>query len=138
LTGALRHQPDDQVNPDISSTIFAILTFIVVLFQFALALGAPWGSLTMGGRYPGRLPLRMRAVAVAQAMLLLLLTIIVYAKAGVAFEGLHAFSQSAIWGVVAVSSLSLIMNLITPSKWERILWAPVAFGMTICSILLAV
>ena len=31
--------------------IFAVLIFITILFQLALAAGAPWGSLAMGGKH---------------------------------------------------------------------------------------
>lgn len=34
--------------------LFALVTLITVLFQFALAAGMPWGNLAMGGRYPGK------------------------------------------------------------------------------------
>ncbi len=40
-------------------------------FQLALAAGAPWGELTTGSAFPGRLRPRMRAVTVGSAVLLL-------------------------------------------------------------------
>ena len=33
--------------------VFLVLTAIGALFQLALALGAPWGAYTLGGKYPG-------------------------------------------------------------------------------------
>lgn len=36
--------------------VFCTLVAVVVLFQLALAAGAPWGHLAMGGKFPGRLP----------------------------------------------------------------------------------
>ncbi|HZA52268.1 MAG TPA: hypothetical protein VE549_16095 [Myxococcaceae bacterium] len=35
------------------------------------------------------------------------------------------------------SALSLLANLATPSRWERRIWAPVAFGLLICSVVVA-
>ena len=49
---------------------FVTLTLFVVLFQLALAAGAPWGELTMGGAFPGQLPPRMRVAAFASGLLL--------------------------------------------------------------------
>ena len=32
--------------------LFLFLTAVAILFQLALALGAPWGKYTLGGKYP--------------------------------------------------------------------------------------
>ena len=124
-----------------SSTFFAYLfaaaTLISVLFQLALAVGMPWGDLAMGGRFPGKFPPNLRIGAVVQAVLLAFLACIVLAKAGAAFLGLSNLANSLVWVAVGISGLSLVLNLITPSKWERRLWAPVALVMTIASLLVA-
>ncbi|MDX1379451.1 MAG: hypothetical protein R3307_11420 [Anaerolineales bacterium] len=117
--------------------LFSIVALITVLFQLALAAGMPWGHLAMGGRYPGKFPPQMRVGAIIQALLLAFLAMIVLSRAGVAFQNLSNLSQSLIWAAVAISGISLIMNLFTPSKWERILWAPVAMVMTVSSIIVA-
>jgi len=72
----------------------------VVLFQLALALGAPWGAMAMGGKFPVRLPSTMRIAALAQAV-------------------------------------SAILNMITPSKRERMLWAPVSVVFLVCATCVA-
>jgi hypothetical protein len=117
--------------------IFAVLIFITILFQLALAAGAPWGSLAMGGKHPGRFPSSMRIGAVVQAIILGLLAVIVYTRAGILLPHWYVVSKTAIWFVVAISALSTVLNLITPSKWERILWAPVAIIMLACSLMVA-
>jgi hypothetical protein len=117
--------------------LFALLTLIVFLFQIALAAGMPWGHLAMGGRYPGKFPPNMRVGAVIQGTLMVFLGMIVLSRAGIAFPGLSNLSNYLIWVAVAISGISLVMNLITQSKWERILWAPVALLMTISSLVVA-
>ena len=117
--------------------IFAFLSLIVFLFQIALAAGIPWGHLAMGGRYPGKFPPNMRVGAVIQGALMAFLGMIVLSRAGVAFPGLANLSNILIWVAVAISGVSLVMNLITQSKWERILWAPVALLMTVSSLVVA-
>ena len=117
--------------------LFAFPTLIVVLFQIALAAGMPWGHLAMGGRYPGKFPPNMRIGAVIQGMLLAFLGMIVLSHAGVAFPGLSNLSNILVWVAVAISGISLVLNLITRSKWERILWAPVALLMTVSSLVVA-
>jgi uncharacterized membrane protein YoaK (UPF0700 family) len=54
------------------------------------------------------------------------LAAIVFARAGVALPDLLEISRIAIWVVVAMMALAVVLNLVTPSRWERRLWAPVA------------
>ena len=122
---------------EIAAYIFTFLILGSIIFQFALALGAPWGHLAMGGRFPDKLPIRMRIAALLQACVLALLAVIVLAKVEIGPANLYEISETAIWLVLAISILSLIVNLATPSKWERIVWAPVAVVLTICSLYVA-
>ena len=52
------------------AVVFALVTGMVVAFQVALALGAPWGAYAMGGAFPGRMPPPLRVAALIQAALL--------------------------------------------------------------------
>ena len=117
--------------------IYAGFMGLVVLFQFALALGAPWGSLAMAGKFPGKFPPLMRIAAIVQGLVLCLLAVIVLIRADVVLPGLYSASEIAIWVVVAISVLSLVMNLATPSKWERIIWVPVCAIHVITALLVA-
>lgn len=121
----------------VAAYAFALAIVISVLFQIALALGAPWGHLAMGGRFPGKFPPAMRVAALVQAGVLALLAVIVLIKARLILAGFYTVSEIAIWIVVAVSLLSLIMNLVTPSRGERILWAPVALVLALSSLVVA-
>jgi len=49
---------------------YAGLAMLPVLMHLANAAGAPLGRLTVGGRFPGRLPPVWRALALVQAALL--------------------------------------------------------------------
>ena len=103
----------------------AILTGIVILFQFCLSIGLPWGAASMGGKYPGVYPKKMRVVAVVNMILLIVLLMIVLVNAGLIIQRFMTFSEIAIWFVVGFYGLGTALNTITPSKIERI-WAPVA------------
>ncbi len=116
---------------------YALVLAGVIAFQLALALGAPWGSYAMGGAFPGRFPMRLRIAAVVQAALLALTVPIVLSRAGLV---LPAWSEAAGWlirVIVAVTVVSLILNLITPSAGERRIWVPVALVMLISSLVVA-
>ncbi|MFT7686511.1 MAG: hypothetical protein ACI9FB_001856 [Candidatus Azotimanducaceae bacterium] len=117
--------------------IFSLAIFAAILFQVAMAAGAPWGSLAMGGRYPGRFPTRIRIAAIVQALVLSLLAMVVLTKARVILTDFYEESTIGIWLVVAISVISLALNLATPSKFERILWAPIASLLVVSSLVIA-
>jgi hypothetical protein len=121
----------------IAGIVYAVLTAVVVAFQIALALGAPWGAYAMGGAYPGQFPPAMRVGALVQAGILLGFAGIVLARAGIALRPWERVSRWMIWVVVGFSAVSLALNLITSSTGERMLWAPVALVLLVCSLLVA-
>jgi hypothetical protein len=121
----------------IAAIVFAGVSAIVVAFQVALALGAPWGDFAMGGAFSGQFPAALRVAAVVQAIAIALIAAVVLARAGLAFPGWRRASRWLIWVVVAFSTVSLVLNLVTPSSGERAIWAPVAVVMLVCSLLVA-
>lgn len=120
----------------IAAITFSLLIGIVILFQGALALGAPWGSASMGGKYPGKYPPKMRIVAVTNMFILAALIVIVLARAELVLPSLYTFSRYAIWAVVIFTAVGTVMNTITPSKIEKI-WAPVTALSFIASLIVA-
>jgi len=125
------------INITAAAVVFCIFTAIAVIFQLALALGAPWSEMAMGGKYSGRLPPRMRVAALVQSVLLVLVAIVVLTRAGIMFENLFDHSKTAIWFVVVLCTLSATMNILTPSKKERMLWAPVTLVLLACAFIVA-
>jgi hypothetical protein len=121
----------------IAVILYFALTAIAALFQIALALGAPWGEYAMGGRYPGKLPSNLRIAAVIQMAVLALLALIVFVRSGLGFDTFFPASRVAIWFVVAFFVLGTILNLVTPSKRERMIWAPVNIVLLVVSVFVA-
>jgi 4-amino-4-deoxy-L-arabinose transferase-like glycosyltransferase len=91
----------------------------------------------MGGRFPGRFPPGMRIAAVVQVVIYGLMGAVVFARAGLILPDMLEVSRVAIWVVVALMAVALVLNLITPSRWERRLWAPVAAAMLTASLWVA-
>jgi len=120
-----------------SAYIFGFLTVVVMVFQMALALGAPWGEMAMGGKFPGRLPPMLRIGAIVQILLLAFAALVVLTRAGLVLGSYFELSRSAIWFVVALCAVSAILNTITPSKKERMLWSPVTIILVVCAIVVA-
>lgn len=117
--------------------VYLVLTAIGVVFQLALALGAPWGEVTLGGRYPGKLPAKIRVAALAQIVVMLGFALIVLVRAGIILSAWDAVGRIGIWFVVGFFVLGTLANVSTPSKKERLLWGPVNVLMLIVTVIIA-
>jgi hypothetical protein len=121
----------------ISAIVFSILIGVLILFQLCLTLGMPWGEASMGGKYPGKYPPKMRFVSLLNSFILSIIAIIVLVKADIVLPHLKPVSNIAIYFVVGFSAVATILNTITTSKIERKIWAPVAMVLLITSIIIA-
>jgi len=119
----------------ISAIVYAILNLIVILFQLGLAMGMPWGAASMGGKFPGKYPPKMRIVAIVNILLLSFFTFVVMIESKL-IDNIIAFTDYLIWVVVVFSIIGVVLNTITPSKIERI-WAPLALIQLIASLIIA-
>lgn len=128
----------------LAAWIYAALALVVGIFQTCLAAGLPWGHLSNGGRWPGRLPRGMRVASAGFAALWCVIAWVVLRhagaipQAGIAVgDGVKAAQSAgagglAFWLVAGLTVLTTIANLITPSKPERLLWGPVLVVMCLC------
>jgi hypothetical protein len=118
---------------EIAAVTAAVLIGAVIVFQVALALGAPWGKAAWGGQHAGTLPIRLRVASAGAAVMLAVLGWIVLAAAGlVATSPLpESWLAPATWAATAYFALGALVNLISRSSIERI-WAPVALATAIC------
>lgn len=90
-------------------------------FQLALAAGAPWGRASYGGGHAGVLPDHLRAVSAGATL--------VYS--GLTYALVHprtpaSFRRRLLTGVVAVMGLATVVNGISRSLPERVIWTPVS------------
>ncbi len=120
-----------------AALLFVLAAAGVGIFQVALALGAPWGELTLGGRWPGRLPPRIRLLPVLSLALLGLFSAVILARADLALPLLQPHSDALAWVVVGYCGLGCIANAMTPGKRERRLWLHVVLGMVALSLIVA-
>lgn len=120
----------------VSAYIFIVLTGLAVLFQLCLAGGLPWGAASMGGKFPGKYPVKMRFIAVINSLVLLFIIFIVSVRSGLILSGIYPLSKVIIWFMVVFFAAGTIMNTITPSKIERV-WAPVTLVQFITSLIIA-
>lgn len=116
--------------------LFALLG-VLALFQLALALGAPLGRYAMGGMVEGAYPPPMRIAALAQIAIYALIGAIVFARLGWAFPDFANPAHIAMWVIVGLFALGTLMNAISRSAGERIIWTPVALAMALASLRIA-
>jgi hypothetical protein len=121
----------------ISAIVFTTLVVVLVIFQLCLTFGMPWGEASMGGKFPGKYPPKMRIVSLINSLVLIFIALIVMVKADILLPQYKSLSDIAIYFVVGFSAVAVILNTITPSKIERKIWLPVAIVLLITSIIVA-
>ena len=122
----------------ISAGFLVATTFIVCLFQIALASGAPWGAYAYGGARVGKLPVGFRINFVVAAVVMLAISGHYLAQLGVFTPLLDSAGNSVVnWVLVAFTGLSAIANNITRSKKERAVWAIPTILMFIAALVVA-
>jgi hypothetical protein len=125
------------MNAQLAAQLFAALIAVVVIFQLSLAAGAPFGRYAMGGAHAGVFPPRLRVAAVVNAVVLALTAIVVLSRAGVILPAWRTTADWVVWPVAGLFAVGVILNLITPSKVERAIWAPVATALLATALVVA-
>lgn len=121
----------------IAAIVAVALLAVIVVFQIALALGAPLGYAAWGGRHPGVLPMRLRiASGVAALVIYPLIIAAVLASAGlIEADWLPGNRSALMWGLAGFLGLGALANFASRSRRER-LWGPVALAIAIsCAII---
>ena len=117
-------------------TILALLSATlhgaIAVFQLLLVAGKPWGEYAWGGQNKGVLPLGFRIGSLFSILILLSFAWVNLATAALVPLPLAEFplvtAQKIVTGYAA---LGVLMNSISRSRKERLLWTPV------CTVLLA-
>ncbi|MCR9158595.1 MAG: hypothetical protein NXH80_15250 [Rhodobacteraceae bacterium] len=102
--------------------LYATAMLAIAFFQVALILGAPLGRYTQGGQHDGALPMSGRIIAAVSIPVLLFQGLAILSAAG--FPGL-GWPVWTGWMALAVTGVSTVLNWITPSKPERMVWGPI-------------
>jgi hypothetical protein len=121
-----------------AALIAVALIGALVVFQLALALGAPFGAAAWGGQNPGVLPRNLRiASAVVGLVLYPIIAAVILAAAGlIGDEWLPVDPTVAMWILTGFFAVGTVVNAISRSPPERI-WAPVSAVLAICTAIIA-
>ena len=119
----------------LAAILYISITVLVIFFQFGLVFGAPLGEFTQGGRFKGALPISGRVIAALSIPLLIFMALSIASVVGFVFE----WDRWTAIATIAFQGVTVILNWITPSRKEKLLWGPVttvAFGL--CSYVIYV
>jgi hypothetical protein len=122
----------------VAAIVAVVLLAVIVAFQAALSLGAPWGFAAWGGRHQGVLPRRLRiASGVAAVVIYPIIILVVLASAGLIDAGWLPVDRSiAMWVLAGLLALGALANFASRSPRERF-WGPVALAIAICCAVIA-
>lgn len=98
-----------------------LLLAVIVVFQLALAFGAPLGYAAWGGQHPGVLPTRLRiASAVAALVIYPLIGLVILPSADlIEADWLPIRGEAAMWALAGLLALGALANLVSRSGMER-------------------
>lgn len=120
-----------------------VLTFALIgmlgllaIFQIALAAGAPLGKFAWGGEHT-TLPLNLRFGAISAVLRYAFIVFIALDRSGTIAVLPEEFSFWVMWLIVAHLGFSVILSLLSKSKYEKMTLAPYTFAMGVLSLLIA-
>ena len=118
----------------------AALMALVAVFQGALVLGVPWGAFTQGGGTAETLPTTGRVIAAVSLVVLAVMASAILARAG---EGPMASAPRPVvtvlaWFTANYSVIGALLNLITPSSSERLIFGPTSVVIAVLVVVVMV
>lgn len=120
-----------------TAVAFVAVLALLVLFQLALAFGAPWGRFAWGGQHPGTLPAGYRIASAFSLLVYGFIAAIALDRAGILDLFPEGFSRAGSWVVFGYLVLGVAMNVISRSRPERYAMTPVALVLATLALLIA-
>ena len=109
-----------------AGALAAVASLGIAAFPVALVAGAPFGRAAWGGSHE-RLPRKLRIASGVAAGVWVLAALVMLADAGFDVSPIPASVASwATWVLAALLLLGAVMNFLSRSRLERIIWGPIA------------
>jgi 4-amino-4-deoxy-L-arabinose transferase-like glycosyltransferase len=118
-----------------AAALAVVLLVGLIVFQPALACGAPWGRAAYGGRHD-RLPVRLRVTSAVAALFWAVVTLIFLPRTGL--FGAAPPPGAMNWVAVGIFAAATLLNAATRSRVERAIWLPISALLLASSLILAV
>lgn len=123
---------------EITASIAFILLVILSLFQFSLALGAPFGRFAWSGKY-AKLPKKLRISSLVAIGIYIVFALFISSKSGLATilpEGV--ILAGGMWLITAYLLVGSVANVLSRSKYERYTMTPVSLTLFVCFFIVAI
>lgn len=116
--------------------LFAVILAALVVFQFALAFGAPIGKFAWGGQHRV-LPRRLRIGSAVSVLIYAFMAVVAFDRLDAVDVFPDGFSVVAMWVIFSYLCLGILMNAVSRSKPERYTMTPVVIVLAVLSLLIA-
>ena len=120
----------------LAALIICAVLFGLGVFQLFLAAGAPLGRFAWGGQYRV-LPTRLRIGSIVSTVLYAVFAVAVLDRGGMLSMLPEQAAQISVWVIAGLFLLGAIPNLISRSKPERYVMAPLALLLSVLSLVVA-
>lgn len=120
----------------LAASIMCAVLFGLGVFQLLLAAGAPLGRFAWGGQYRV-LPTRLRVGSLVSTCLYAVFSLVVLDRAGMLSVLPGQTARILVWVIVGLFSLGAIPNLISRSRPERYVMAPLSLFLSGLSLVVA-
>ena len=103
----------------------AVLYAVIVAFQLAIALGAPWGRAAFGG-YVERPGMELRVASAVAIVVWSAAALIILKRVGIPVWAPlpRRALPAAVWVLACLAVFAILPNAITESPLERAIWLP--------------
>jgi hypothetical protein len=109
----------------------------LVVFQLALAAGAPLARAAWGGTHV-TLPTGLRVATLIPIAVYVLGALVLLRRAGYPVGGISpTIAHRGTWVFAIVLALSALANFASPSVWERLVMGPIALTLAALSLVIA-
>jgi hypothetical protein len=120
-----------------TAAVAAVAFIGIAGFEAALALGAPLGNAAWGGAN-AHLAMGLRIASAGSMAVWVLAALVVLGRAGYRVSRIpYRVCHTGTWVLVGYLALGTLMNLASPSNWERFLQAPIALAVAVLCLLVA-
>lgn len=121
---------------ELSAIALVVVLALLAVFQLALAAGAPLGRFAWGGQNRV-LPPRMRIGSVVSVVVYALFAVLALDRAGQIDIVPDLVSRIGMWVVFGYLVLSIVPNLLSKSRSERLVMVPVTALLAVLALLVA-
>lgn len=108
--------------------VAAAIMIGMMIFQLLLAIGLPLGRMAWGGKYPNKLPNKMRVASFLSIGILLFAATSILEKSGALITYNNpVIAKYAVWSFAFFLALNTLGNYMSQNKLEKQIMTPVVF-----------